>query len=29
LLPAHRAIEGLAARHERLGVVWIDAHGDL
>jgi arginase len=23
------AIEGLAARHERLGVVWIDAHGDL
>src|SRR3989449_8844928 len=23
------AIEGLAARHERLGVVWFDAHGDL
>ena len=23
------AIEGLAARHERLGVVWLDAHGDL
>ncbi len=23
------AIEGLAARHERLGVIWIDAHGDL
>jgi arginase len=23
------AIEGLAARHDRLGVVWIDAHGDL
>ncbi len=23
------AIEGLAARHERLAVVWIDAHGDL
>jgi arginase len=23
------AIEGLAARHEGLGVVWIDAHGDL
>ena len=23
------AIEGLAARHDRLGVVWFDAHGDL
>src|SRR3954453_14218020 len=23
------AVEGLAARHERLGVVWFDAHGDL
>jgi arginase len=23
------AFEGLAARHERLGVVWLDAHGDL
>jgi arginase family enzyme len=23
------AIEGLAARHERLGVIWFDAHGDL
>jgi arginase len=23
------AVEGLAARHGRLGVVWIDAHGDL
>ena len=23
------AVEGLAARHERLAVVWIDAHGDL
>ncbi|HEX2044191.1 MAG TPA: arginase family protein [Gaiellaceae bacterium] len=23
------AIEGLATRHERLGVVWLDAHGDL
>lgn len=23
------AIEGLAARHERLSVVWLDAHGDL
>jgi arginase len=23
------AVEGLAAQHERLGVVWIDAHGDL
>jgi arginase len=23
------AIEGLAARHERLGVLWLDAHGDL
>jgi arginase len=23
------AIEGLAARHERLAVVWLDAHGDL
>jgi arginase len=23
------AIEGLAARHERLGVIWLDAHGDL
>jgi len=23
------AVEGLAARHERLGLVWIDAHGDL
>jgi arginase len=23
------AIEGLAARHERLGIIWVDAHGDL
>ncbi len=23
------AVEGLAARHERLGVIWLDAHGDL
>ena len=23
------AVEGLAARHERLGVVWLDAHGEL
>jgi arginase len=23
------AVEGLSARHERLGVVWLDAHGDL
>jgi arginase len=23
------AVEGLAARHERLAVVWVDAHGDL
>jgi arginase len=23
------AVEGLAARHERLGVIWFDAHGDL
>jgi arginase len=23
------AVEGLAARHDRIGVVWIDAHGDL
>jgi arginase len=23
------AIRGLSARHERLGVVWLDAHGDL
>lgn len=23
------AVEGLAARHERLAVVWLDAHGDL
>jgi arginase family enzyme len=23
------AIEGLAARHERIGVIWFDAHGDL
>jgi arginase len=23
------AVEGLAARHDRLGVVWLDAHGDL
>jgi arginase family enzyme len=23
------AVEGLAARHERLGVLWLDAHGDL
>jgi arginase len=23
------ALRGLAARHERLGVVWLDAHGDL
>jgi arginase len=22
-------VEGLAARHERLGVIWFDAHGDL
>ena len=22
-------VEGLASRHERLGVVWLDAHGDL
>ena len=22
-------VEGLATRHERLGVVWLDAHGDL
>ena len=22
-------VKGLAARHERLGVIWIDAHGDL
>ena len=23
------AVEGLAARHARLGVIWLDAHGDL
>jgi arginase len=23
------AVEGLASRHERLGVIWLDAHGDL
>ena len=23
------AVEGLAARHERLAVIWLDAHGDL
>jgi arginase len=23
------AVEGLAARHERLGIVWFDSHGDL
>jgi arginase family enzyme len=23
------AVEGLGARHERLGVIWFDAHGDL
>lgn len=23
------AVEGLAARHDRLGIVWLDAHGDL
>ena len=23
------AVEGLAARHERLAIVWLDAHGDL
>jgi arginase len=23
------AVEGLAARHERLGLIWFDAHGDL
>ena len=23
------AVEGLAARYERLGIVWLDAHGDL
>lgn len=23
------AVEGLAARHEQMGLVWIDAHGDL
>jgi len=23
------AIEGLAARHDRLGIIWFDAHGDL
>jgi arginase len=23
------AVEGLAARHERLALIWIDAHGDL
>jgi arginase len=22
-------VEGLASRHERLGVIWLDAHGDL
>jgi len=22
-------VEGLAARHERLGIIWFDAHGDL
>ena len=23
------AVQGLAARHERLGLIWLDAHGDL
>jgi len=23
------AVEGLAARHDRLGIIWLDAHGDL
>jgi arginase len=23
------AVQGLAARHDRLGVIWLDAHGDL
>jgi arginase len=23
------AVEGLSSRHERLGVIWLDAHGDL
>jgi arginase len=23
------AVEGLATRHDRLGVIWLDAHGDL
>jgi len=23
------AVEGLAARHDRLGIIWFDAHGDL
>ncbi|HEY8108387.1 MAG TPA: arginase family protein [Gaiellaceae bacterium] len=23
------AVEGLASRHDRLGVIWLDAHGDL
>ena len=23
------AVEGLASRHDRLGIVWLDAHGDL
>ena len=23
------AVEGLAARHDRIGVIWLDAHGDL
>ena len=23
------AVEGLAARHDRLGLIWLDAHGDL
>jgi len=23
------AVEGLAARHQRLGIIWFDAHGDL
>jgi len=23
------AVEGLSARHERLGIIWFDAHGDL
>jgi arginase len=23
------AVEGLAARHDKLGLVWLDAHGDL